>query len=96
MNILETVFHFLAQIARIIYPRKQKSTAGSCPYPCPTPTFALFLMAITLLPLLTRQTEVTLTAIRTILSLCNRVAREVKNKACYFLHPAEITDFISL
>lgn len=41
MKYLETILHFLASLARIIFPRKQKPAAGNCPcphpYPCPLP-----------------------------------------------------------
>ena len=35
MNVLETIFNFLTSLARIIFPRKQKTAAGD--YPCPNP-----------------------------------------------------------
>ena len=37
MNILETIFNFLTSLARIIFPRRQKSAAGDCPCPHPYP-----------------------------------------------------------
>ena len=37
MNVLETILTFLTSLARIIFPRKQKSTAGDCPCPHPYP-----------------------------------------------------------
>lgn len=37
MNVLETILNFLTQLARIIFPRKRKPTAGDCPCPHPLP-----------------------------------------------------------
>ena len=41
MKYLETILNFLTSLARIIFPRKQKPTAGDChcphPYPRPLP-----------------------------------------------------------
>ena len=37
MNVLETILTFLTSLARIIFPRKQKPTAGDCPCPHPYP-----------------------------------------------------------
>ena len=37
MKYLETILAFLTQLARIIFPRKQKSAAGDCPCPDPYP-----------------------------------------------------------
>lgn len=37
MKVLETVLHFLTVLARIIFPRKQKKAADSCPCPDPFP-----------------------------------------------------------
>lgn len=37
MNVLETILNFLACLARIIFPRKQKPAAGDCPCPDPFP-----------------------------------------------------------
>ena len=39
MNVLETILNFLTQLARIIFPRKRKPTAGDypCPHPLPAP-----------------------------------------------------------
>ena len=37
MKYLETILNFLASLARIIFPRKQKPTAGDCPCPHPYP-----------------------------------------------------------
>jgi len=37
MKYLETILNFLASLARIIFPRKQKSAAGNCPCPHPYP-----------------------------------------------------------
>ena len=38
MNVLETILSFLTQLARIIFPRKQKPATGDCPCPHPLPT----------------------------------------------------------
>ena len=37
MKYLETILAFLTQLARIIFPRKQKPAAGDCPCPDPMP-----------------------------------------------------------
>ncbi|WP_455637922.1 hypothetical protein [Parabacteroides sp.] len=37
MNVLETILNFLTQLARIIFPHKQKPAAGNCPCPHPLP-----------------------------------------------------------
>ena len=37
MKYLETILAFLTQLARIIFPRKQKPAAGDCPCPHPLP-----------------------------------------------------------
>ena len=37
MKYLETILHFLASLALIIFPRKQKPAAGNCPCPYPRP-----------------------------------------------------------
>ena len=37
MNVLETILHFITQLARIIFPRKRKPAAGDCPCPHPLP-----------------------------------------------------------
>ena len=37
MKYLETILAFLTQLARIIFPRKQKPAAGDCPCPDPYP-----------------------------------------------------------
>lgn len=37
MKYLETIFAFLTNLARIIFPRKQKPAAGDCPCPHPYP-----------------------------------------------------------
>ena len=37
MKYLETILAFLTQLARIIFPRKQKLAAGDCPCPDPYP-----------------------------------------------------------
>ena len=37
MKYLETILAFLTQLARIIFPRRQKSAAGDCPCPHPYP-----------------------------------------------------------
>ena len=39
MKYLETILNFLTSLARIIFPRKQKPTAGDrpCPHPYPRP-----------------------------------------------------------
>ena len=37
MKTLETIFNFLTSLARIIFPRRQKSAAGDCPCPHPYP-----------------------------------------------------------
>ena len=37
MKYFETILHFLTSLARIIFPRKQKPTAGDCPCPHPYP-----------------------------------------------------------
>ena len=37
MNVLETILNFLTNLARIIFPRKQKPAAGDCPCPHPLP-----------------------------------------------------------
>ncbi len=37
MNVLETILNFLTSLARIIFPRRQKSAAGDCPCPHPYP-----------------------------------------------------------
>ena len=37
MKYLETILAFLTQLARIIFPRKQKPAAGDCPCPYPRP-----------------------------------------------------------
>lgn len=38
MNYLETILNFLTRLARIIFPRKQKPSAGDCPCPSPFPS----------------------------------------------------------
>ena len=75
MNVLETILNFLTNLARIIFPRKQKPATVLVPIPI----LVLFLMAITLLSLLMEQTEVTLTAIGAILSLSTRATGEPNN-----------------
>ena len=37
MKYLETILNFLTSLARIIFPRRQKSAAGDCPCPHPYP-----------------------------------------------------------
>ena len=37
MKYLETIFAFLTNLARIIFPRKRKPAAGDCPCPHPYP-----------------------------------------------------------
>ena len=37
MNVLETILNFLTQLARIIFPRKQRPAADGCPCPHPYP-----------------------------------------------------------
>ena len=74
MKYLETILAFLTQLARIIFPRKQNRQPVTAPVLIPT--LVLFLMAITLLSLLMKQTEVTLTAIGAILSLSTKVTGE--------------------
>ena len=37
MKTLETILNFLTSLARIIFPRRQKSAAGDCPCPHPYP-----------------------------------------------------------
>ena len=37
MKTLETILAFLTSLARIIFPRRQKSAAGDCPCPHPYP-----------------------------------------------------------
>ena len=63
MKYLETILAFLTQLARIIFPRKQNRQ------PVTAPVLILCLLLLSLLSLLMRETEVTLTCIGAILSL---------------------------
>ena len=70
MKYLETILAFLTQLARIIFPRKQNRQ------PVTAPVLILCLLLLSLLSLLMRETEVTLTCIGAILSLSPRETGE--------------------
>ena len=70
MKYLETILAFLTQLARIIFP------ASKSRQPVTAPVLILCLLLLSLLSLLMRETEVTLTCIGAILSLSPRETGE--------------------